>query len=89
MILEDDEYSEVASDVDVMPGDIVIYKNPQTDDIVHVGLVLMTEGVFQTRKILILSQFGRAGEYIHDAHDIPEPYGEPVVKFYSESRKAT
>lgn len=89
MILQDDEYIEVARDTDVMPGDVVIYKNPATDDIIHVGLVLAAEGVFETRKIRVLSQFGRIGEYIHDVRDVPEPYGQPVLKFYSESRKAT
>jgi hypothetical protein len=88
MILQDDEYVEVTRDADVMPGDIVIYKNSATDDIIHIGLVLATEGVFETRKIRVLSQFGRIGEYIHDAHDVPEPYGHPLLKFYSESRKA-
>jgi hypothetical protein len=59
-----------------------------TGDIVHVGLVLAAEGVFETRKIRVLSQFGRAGEYIHDVRDVPEAYGQLVLKFYSESRRA-
>jgi hypothetical protein len=50
--------------------------------------VLAAEGVFETRKIRVLSQFGRAGEYIHDVRDVPEAYCQLVLKFYSESRRA-
>ena len=88
MILQDDEYVEVGREAEVTPGDVVVYESPMTGDIVHVGLVLAAEGVFETRKIRVLSQFGRAGEYIHDVRDVPEAYGQLVLKFYSESRRA-
>jgi len=65
MILQDDEYIEVRPD-DLMPGDVVLYKDPKTEDIKHVGLVLAAEMMFETKKIRVLSQFGRDGEYIHD-----------------------
>lgn len=89
IILQDDEYTEVVKEDDLMPGDVVLYEDPQTGDIQHVGLVLASEVMFQTKKIRVLSQFGRDGEYIHDLHDVPNFYGKTVVKFYSESRKAT
>ena len=88
MILEDDKYSEV-DPPSVMPGDVVVYKSPATDDIIHVGLVMSNEGVFETRTIRVLSQFGRDGEYLHDANDVPEMYGQPTVTFYSERRTTT
>jgi hypothetical protein len=87
MILQDDEYVEVARTDDLMPGDIVLYQDPKTDEIIHVGLVLAAEVAFEKKRIRVLSQFGRVGEYIHDAHDVPPAYGQPVVKFYSERRK--
>jgi hypothetical protein len=88
-ILQDDEYIEVGRDADIMPGDIVVYKNPVTDDIIHVGVVQAAEVMFEMKKIRVLSQFGRDGEYIHDVHDVPDVYGRPVLKFYIESRKKT
>jgi len=88
MILQDDEYIEVRPD-DLMPGDVVLYKDPDTEDIKHVGLVLAAEMMFETKRIRVLSQFGRDGEYIHDLDDVPNFYGKTVVRFYSESRKAT
>jgi hypothetical protein len=89
LILKDDEFVEVESS-SVMVGDIVLYTIPS--EIIHVGLVISVEGVFETKKIRVLSQFGRDGEYFHDAVDIPEGYtekGMPTIKFYSESRKTT
>jgi hypothetical protein len=91
MILEDDQYAEVEPTT-VTPGDVVVYKHAKTADIIHVGMVISVEGMFETKKIRVLSQFGRDGEYFHDATDIPEMYtahGPPIIKFYSESRKAT
>jgi len=88
-ILQDDEYVEIIQAADVMPGDVVVYQNRATGAIVHVGIVLAAEGVFETRRIRVLSQFGRDGEYIHDLHDIPEFYGQPVFRFYSERRTSS
>jgi hypothetical protein len=88
MILQDDEYTEVVES-DLMPGDVVLYRDARTEDIKHVGLVLASEGMFETKKIRVLSQFGRDGEYVHEVNDVPNFYGETVVKFYSERRKAT
>jgi hypothetical protein len=89
MILQDDEYAEVVRTDDLMPGDVVLYRDPKTDDIKHVGVVLAAEVMFETKRIRVLSQFGRDGEYIHDLDDLPDFYGNMVVKFYSERRKAT
>lgn len=91
MILEDDEFTEVGL-TSAMPGDVVVYKDARTDDIIHVGTVISVEGAFESRKIRVLSQFGRDGEYFHDATDIPEMYaaqGPPTITFYGESRKTT
>ncbi|MEI9975617.1 MAG: hypothetical protein WDO73_28270 [Ignavibacteriota bacterium] len=89
MILQDDEYTEVTRTDDLMPGDVVLYTDPTTDEIKHVGLVLAAEVMFESKRIRVLSQFGRDGEYIHDLDDVPDFYGKIVIKFYTESRKAT
>jgi hypothetical protein len=88
-ILQDDDYIEVHRTDDLMPGDVVLYKDPNTGDIIHVGLVLAADVIYGTTRVRVLSQFGRDGEYIHDLYDVPEAYGQPVLKFYSERRKAT
>ena len=89
MILQDDEYTEVVRTDELMPGDVVLYKDPDTGDIKHVGVVLAAEVMFETKRIRVLSQFGRDGEYIHDVDDVPSFYGQTVVRFYSERRTAT
>jgi len=89
MILQDDDYAEVIRTEELMPGDVVLYKDPNSDDVKHVGLVLSAEVMFEAKRIRVLSQFGRDGEYIHDLDDVPEFYGKTVVRFYSERRKAT
>ena len=87
MILQDDEYSEVARPADVMPGDLVIYEK-EAGEVSHVAVVVsndprLTDGGSVIR---VLSQWGSDGEYLHDYRDVPPLLGLPV-KFYSERRR--
>ncbi|MDX1984553.1 MAG: hypothetical protein SFV51_30055 [Bryobacteraceae bacterium] len=85
MILKDDGYVEVLDLEKVVAGDVIVYEDPQTCEVLHVGRVVSNQKIFSERQIRILSQFGRDGEYFHDHTDIPQVYGKHF-KFYSERR---
>jgi hypothetical protein len=88
MILDDDGYQEVSLK-DVMPGDIVIYRD-RGGEISHVAVVVCHEKDVANAqwKTTVLSQWGADGEYVHDHRDVNEMLGKPD-KFYSEKRLAT
>src|SRR6266404_2006194 len=83
MILADDGYAEVAVPAAVMPGDLVIYQDP-AGEITHVAVVVSNRPNLEngSSNILVLSQWGLDGEYLHDYTDVPHLLGKPV-KFYS------
>ena len=85
MILDDDGYHEIRPQ-DVLPGDIVIYRD-NAGEISHVAVVVSHEpDVSNARwKTMVLSQWGADGEYLHDYGDVHEMLGRPD-KFYSEKR---
>jgi hypothetical protein len=74
-ILKDDKYDEVA-DLNVLPGDIVIYYSEQGDPN-HSGVVVDTSLVVP----IICSKWGNAGEFVHSVYDCPTTYG-PRHKYY-------
>ena len=82
-ILADDGYAPVEL-ADVSRGDVVVYADDH-GDIAHVGIVIANELIFGTRQVLVLSQFGRDGEYFHRHNDVPDCYGKNI-RFYSERR---
>ena len=88
MILDDDGYKEI-SPQDVMPGDIVIYRDNR-GEVSHVAVVVLHEPDVANAKwkTTVLSQWGAQGEYVHDHLDVHQMLGTPD-KFYSERRIAT
>jgi hypothetical protein len=85
MILNDDGYEEVEPR-DVVPGDIVIYRD-DAGEISHVAVVVAHEADVKNAewRTTVLSQWGADGEYIHDHRDVNGILGTPD-KFYSERR---
>ena len=85
MILEDDAYVEISS-AEVIPGDLVIYRDKA--EISHVAVVVSRDPIVATStfKIIVLSQWGADGEYLHDYTDVNDRLGRPD-KFYSERRR--
>lgn len=89
MILRDDGYVEVDREENVTIGDVIVYEDEATGEVLHVGWVVANHLAIEggsVRKIRILSQFGRDGEYFHDHTDVPSMYGRKF-RFYSESRR--
>lgn len=87
LILKEDAYHKVSDNKDVMPGDIVLYRD-RNGEIVHVGVILskspnLSLGDFTFE---VLSKWGANGEYQHDLHDVPELLGE-AKEFFSERRR--
>ena len=87
MILEDDEYHRLSSPDQAVPGDVVVYRDDQRT-VVHVGLVaqvipnLRREG---TSEIVVLSQWGADGEYVHRVDDVHPSLGAPA-EYWSDRK---
>lgn len=79
MILNDDDYRRVAHEEELTAGDIVIYRDDQ-QTITHVGVVIQVQINLPqaTRDVLVLSQWGRDGEFFHSANDVNPLLGSPV-----------
>ena len=71
MILNDDEYRRVANKGDLQRGDIVVYRDDD-GEVSHVGIVadVTTDPAKATWDVLVLSQWGRHGEYFHLDEDV-------------------
>ncbi len=86
MILREDGYLEVERAASVMTGDIVIYE--YEGEISHVAVVISNEPDLMNAdsNMLVMSQWGSHGEYLHDYRDVHYSFGKPV-RFYSERRR--
>ena len=92
LIREDDGYSKRERLADALPGDIAAYENAG-GELVHVGLVICVTHVVRTAstQLLVLSQFGSAGEYLHDGDDLPHGLliatPTPILSVWSEAMR--
>ena len=79
MILEDDGYQQVSSKDQLLPGDIVVYRDDQ-GEISHVGMVAQVKvnATKATWEVLVLSQWGGDGEYFHLDDDVNPTLGRPA-----------
>jgi hypothetical protein len=85
-ILVEDEYVKIDYP---SAGDVVIYRDPDTRDIEHAGIVVGHD----SGKIEILSKFNDVtGEFIHehDDDDLPffRPFPRTLIEFWSDRRGA-
>ena len=84
-ILEDDGYERITGPPS--PGDIVLY-GTSPESIAHVGVVHHTpvaSSPHASHEILVRSQWGDAGEYVHEMRYVPEQFGQPleILRFRS------
>lgn len=79
MILNDDEYRRVDNKGDLQRGDIVVYRDDD-GEVSHVGIVadVTTDPARATWDVLVLSQWGRHGEYFHLDEDVHTKLGKPT-----------
>jgi hypothetical protein len=73
-ILQEDDYVEVLTNMEIFPGDIAIYS--KDGDIEHSGVVVE---VFN-RRPKILSKWGMCQEVVHFVEDCP--YKESSVRYF-------
>ena len=73
-ILTDDGYSSVP-ECEVLPGDIILYTDPDTNDIEHSGIVV-AEPTGETLNVpLVCSKWGKGWEVVHRANQCPYNFG--------------
>lgn len=80
-LLSEDGYHQVRS-VDVVEGDIVLYKD-NDDEPTHVALVVQVLVMGESSAVNVVSKWGKEAEFIHPMHEVPAAYGRPA-EFYSE-----
>src|SRR6266705_1233285 len=82
-ILADDGYRRVERPAS---GDIVLYR---TDDgaLVHIAVVLEARKAFERWNLVVLSQWGADGEYVHPENYVPDRLGRPV-EYWTERVEA-
>jgi hypothetical protein len=73
MIVDDDGYRRIPDVSELKAGDVAVYRNSRTLEVIHVGVVIAHEpnilkAEFETT---VLSQFGSNGEYFHPLDQIP------------------
>ena len=75
IIFQDDGY-RVITRTNALPGDVVVYRD-QGDNITHVAIVLQRRLVISEDQddLVVVSQWGFDGEYIHPASEVPLQYG--------------
>lgn len=90
LIATDDGYQRRVRTADTLPGDVAVYTSPQ-GAIIHVGIIVAVKHDFSSgdTSFRVLSQFGSAGEYLHEADDLPEGLsaasGQPNLSVWSEA----
>lgn len=79
MILEDDGLRRVSNKGDLQHGDIVVYRDDE-GEVSHVGIVadVKADLANATWEVLVLSQWGRHGEYFHLDEDVHSRLGKPT-----------
>lgn len=84
LIYKEDGYRSV--DGKVIPGDVAVYRSSNTGDVTHVGIVLEVLPNLvdpDDTSYQILSKWGPAGEYVHDASNVLETLGV-IAEFWRE-----
>jgi len=87
-IFYDDEYIRISEKSRLMVGDLVIYKsNSKSKDCDHIGIIIqiVPQPGEQDFKILVLSQLGADGEYIHEEDNVPPHIGN-FREYFSERK---
>ena len=79
-ILEEDNYKQV-DQKSTLPGDIVLYIDPDDGDIVHSGTVTSCiDDDKDLQYILVVSKWGKFKEVVHNLYQTP--YKECIHKFF-------
>jgi hypothetical protein len=79
MILREDNYLPILNHREVLPGDVILYRNTVTRDVWHSGIVVSVDQVQgQLFMPKVCSKWGFCGEVIHWANDCPYTSGTDI-----------
>jgi hypothetical protein len=86
-IFTDDGYEPIL-EANVQPGDIAVYRDFH-GDFAHVGFVVeYSPNIMDaTFNIVVLSQWGDTGEYIHPVRGVPDSWLGRPIEFWSEKKQ--
>lgn len=86
-ILSDDDYKRLSDLPDLEEGDLVLYGRGDGSSISHAGIIWSKRAKPRdaTFDIMVLSQWGADGEYIHPIDQVPSAYGRPV-EYWTDRR---
>ena len=75
-IFTEDGFRQLDSEFQAEVGDVVVYKGPFGS---HVAIIVEIEDNLAcgSRKLRVLSKWGRYGEYLHPINDVPDMLGKP------------
>ena len=87
-ILADDGYRRLADSRDVKVGDLVVYREPDSREASHVGVVASKERDISTAswKIRVMSKWGAYAEYLHAMEHVPLALGQPS-EFWTDRKE--
>ncbi|WP_157447575.1 hypothetical protein [Chthoniobacter flavus] len=78
-ILEEDGYEEVKIE-NVLPGDVILYFDPETGDFEHSGIVVSRENSEIQQTFRVVSKWGMGLECVHGSAYCP--YSFQTAKYY-------
>lgn len=76
-ILDDDGFEQSQNREEWGPGDVVLYRD-EDDDLTHVARIHSIElGRYDDPVVLVVSQWGETGEFLHEWREVPPQLGCP------------
>lgn len=86
-ILEDDGYRPLVLGEEALPGDVVVYKDGDEDELEHVGVILEMRDLSPRSKSFpyVVSKWGYGPEYLHMA--ARSPYGTEFTVYTERPRR--
>lgn len=86
-ILIDDGFQKLAGPEYAEAGDVVIYRDDRDNEPTHVGVVVRKKLVLGSTEdfLVVLSKWGRDGEYEHASRTVPKVYGNPA-EYWTDRR---
>ena len=86
MIVEDDGYRQLGQDEQAEIGDIAVYVD-SGENVSHVGIIALIRTDLERAdfELIVLSQWGQDGEYIHRVDDVSHLLGT-FSRIYTDRR---
>ena len=88
LILREDEFVQLSSQNEADLGDVVVYKQDQSQEVSHVAVIIdkTLDAEAGLWKLTVMSKWGPVGEYVHSVDYVPQLLGRPV-EYCTDRRK--